>query len=727
MHSEQKAPPLGSMLGGRYRLLRFLGSGATSAVYEAATPSDERVAVKVLFDVEHRRLATQLQQRFIREAGVTSTFDSAHVVRVEDSGMDDEHGVPYLVMPLLSGTDLDAVLERCGAMHPTVAVRIMVQACSGIMDAHKAGVVHRDIKPGNIFLDHDASGGIVVRVCDFGMAKATADDDGITRAGSALGTPHYMSPEQSTNAMSVDARSDVWGIAATLYHLLTGCAPFNEATTFADLHLSLNTQDVPSIQGRAPWIDPGLATVVHGALLRDLNARCPSVGELRLALVPYVAGATDVNTMMLMPAPPLLASERAEVADTVTSWLRRAPTGKLPTISAEPVDDLLGKRMGDKYLLARRLGSGSTASLYEAIGPDANRFAVRVVNTSGQGAQSAATKRFVREARALAAIARPHIVKLVDAAYDEVRAQPYCVLELLYGQDLGRLIAKHGPVDPRVLVPIAVQGCDGLEAAHQHGIIHRDIRPDNLFLVEETSGDVTVKLTGFGQVRCIMGEDAAQALTMGSDLIGTPMYMSPEQARDATTADVRSDVYSMGALIFHALAGVPIWPEGLRPADLLVEIARGRPAHLQDHAPWIDTALTEVVHKALKPEPAERWPTVAALRAALMDFAASTRLNLQDIRPLSSTMRKRVAPRAEPIVAAVEAAVTGSIDVAESPLPVAASPADETVSSIGAPAHSGAAARRRTASRVSSILGILFALIAIAAVAAYAGWKIAAP
>jgi serine/threonine-protein kinase len=116
-----KAPPLGTVLGERYRLLRFLGHGAMGAVYEAATPGDERVAVKVLLEIQQQKLADELARRFVREAQLASTLDSHNIVPVIDSGMDATLRIPYLVMPLLSGLDLESLLEQVGALHPTVS------------------------------------------------------------------------------------------------------------------------------------------------------------------------------------------------------------------------------------------------------------------------------------------------------------------------------------------------------------------------------------------------------------------------------------------------------------------------------------------------------------------------------------------------------------------------------------------------------------------------------
>lgn len=641
-----KPPPLGTVLAERYRLLRFLGSGAIGAVYEAATPSDERVAVKVLLQIEQQRMARELAMRFVREAQVASTFDSDNIVGVTDSGVDAALQIPYLVMPLLSGYDLETLLTRAGAIHPTVAVRIFAQVCKGLIEAHRKNVIHRDIKPGNIFLDHDPSGKVTARVLDFGMAKMTESDEAITRAGAVLGTPHYMSPEQSTNAKNVDTRADVWGAAATLYHALTGEVPFEEAKTFADLHVSLNTEDVPHIQDRAPWIDPGLARVVHGALLRDRDIRCGSISELRTALIPYMGDATELNASMLEPIPLVLRGVTAKRAERPEVWERTAPSAELPPMSDLEDDKLLGKRLGGNYMLLRRLGRGGFGGLYEALGPDANRYAVRAVDPSVAGNDPAASRRFVREARALASMDSPHVVKLVDAAFDEDLEQPFLVVELLHGRDLQSVLDAHGPMTPSHAAALLIAACRGMEEAHQKGAVHRDLRPANLFLVEEPSGFATVKVTGFGLMKQ-EGEDG-YTVTRGGEVLGSPMHMAPEQAKNAKAANNRSDIWSLGATLYHALAGEPPWPPDLRGPDLIIEVGTSKPTPLQDKAPWVSKQLTEVVHRCLKLDPEARWESVTALREALETVTDKQTVKLADLGPISSSLKKKVAARAEP-------------------------------------------------------------------------------
>jgi serine/threonine protein kinase len=719
-----KAPPLGTVLGERYRLVRFLGHGAIGAVYEVATPSDQRLALKVLLEIQQQKLADEMAQRFVREAQLASTLDSEHIVPVVDSGMDGALRIPYLVMPLLSGLDLESLLAEVGALHPTVAVRIVMQACVGAAVAHKAKVVHRDIKPGNLYLQHGPDGTVVTRVLDFGLAKMAASDQSITAAGSIMGTPHYMSPEQSKNAKDVDERADVWGMSATLYHALAGCAPFDEERRFSDLHLAINTRDPMPIQERAPWIDPALARVVHGGLLRDRALRCPSIRELAQALEPFTAGSNALNAMMLEPAPAVLRTLRAPRSGRVELWEPSAPSSQMPPVSDEPIDPLLGHKLGDRYALLRILGRRAANRLYEAIAPDANRFAVRVIDPTGEDRATAA-RRVVREAKALLSIQSPHVVQLLDAAFDEALGVPFVVMELMHGVDLGRLIDKHGPLDPRVAVPLLVQACRGLDAAHARGIVHRDVRPGNLFVEERPGGELAVRLTGFSLVRrTLKSGEQTYGVTRATEVVGSTFHMSPEQARNPTNVDHRTDIWSLGACLYHVLAGVPPWPTTLYGGELLFHIGSESPAHLQDRAPWVQRPLAAVVHRAMHRDPSARFQSAMEMAQALEPLSLMTTITMLDLGPLPNSMRGRIEDRAphpdhkEPSIEPSPLAQRAPYHAPQPNYP-ANYPSPPSESTIPP-----ALARRRAAERATFLFAVGVGLLMLVAIGGYIAWTL---
>ncbi|NUP11074.1 MAG: protein kinase [Polyangiaceae bacterium] len=274
---------LGTTIGGQYLLVALLGQGGMGTVYEAQTTRGERVAVKI---VRADSTRPEDKRRFLREARAAMQLRSEHVVNVHASGVDDATSLPFIAMELLRGEDLAHVVAREGALHPSVAVRIAVDACRGLAAAHTAGLVHRDVKPSNIFL-HREGDAVVVKVCDFGIVKdlvLTQSETLLTRTGALIGSPGYMSPEQAHDSSVVDQRTDVWSLGATLYEALTGTAPWASCKTIGEVLLTLHTRDVSAVQDSAPWIEDRLAKVVHRALARDPASRYANAAEFLEAL-----------------------------------------------------------------------------------------------------------------------------------------------------------------------------------------------------------------------------------------------------------------------------------------------------------------------------------------------------------------------------------------------------------------------------------------------------------
>lgn len=308
----------GLLVGGRYRILRELGSGAMGSVYEAEGP-DGLVALKTV--LKGREDIAELQARFNREIGVASSLQHPHVLPILDHGVDAVTGAPYYVMPRVRGLDLGKLLARVGVLDPHVAVALVAQACRGVAAGHEAGIVHRDIKPSNLLLAERGEG-YTVLVGDFGLAKNLhLPMDSLTTSGALLGSPHYMAPEQSENAKRVDARADVYSLGMVLYALLAGAPAFSRAGSF--LAFVVGAAQVPPLQRAAPWVSPEIARVVHAALLRKPEARWPSVGELELGLAGAVGYDTIDMTLTRAHLEALPEGARhieAEKADIPRSW-----------------------------------------------------------------------------------------------------------------------------------------------------------------------------------------------------------------------------------------------------------------------------------------------------------------------------------------------------------------------------------------------------------------------
>lgn len=227
----------------------------------------------------------ELMARFRREAESAAALGHPNLVQVTDFH-DAPGDVPFLVMEMLDGATLAAVLEQESRLDPARAAFIGVQLLAGLAAAHRAGIVHRDVKPANVFLQSTTAMRDLVKVLDFGVAKlaleATHGAKAMTQAGQVLGTLAYMAPEQAVGGASVDARTDVFGAGATLFHALSGVRPF-DATEPGGGRTPL--------ERLAPWVHRDLAAVIERALARSPDARWPSAEEMAAALQPFAASA----------------------------------------------------------------------------------------------------------------------------------------------------------------------------------------------------------------------------------------------------------------------------------------------------------------------------------------------------------------------------------------------------------------------------------------------------
>ena len=280
---------VGEIVGGKYRLVRYLASGGMGDVYEAQhTVVKRRFAIKLL----HAELAAQRESlaRFQREAQTAGALESENVAAAVDFGI-AEDGSPYIVMEYLAGESLRTLVDRCQharRQHLPVsrATDLVAQACRGVGAAHKAGIVHRDLNPQNLFVCRRDDGTDVVKVLDFGVAKLEAIESAETRTGTILGTPAYLSPEQARGEKTVDHRTDIYGLGAVLYELLSGKKPHPGDSHNAILH-HICTQPALPLEGSALDLPPALVEVVHRALASDPRHRQDSADALAQELAPW--------------------------------------------------------------------------------------------------------------------------------------------------------------------------------------------------------------------------------------------------------------------------------------------------------------------------------------------------------------------------------------------------------------------------------------------------------
>jgi eukaryotic-like serine/threonine-protein kinase len=265
-----------------------------------------RVAVKLVHtemirDASSKDDASKLT-RFLREAKAAAAIQGEHVARTLDWGTDETSGRPFIVMELLEGEDLHAALKRLHVLPPDVAVRIAAQACEGLLQAHLARVIHRDIKPANLFLARMPSGEVVVKILDFGIAKIRPDNEsdgettGLTRTGSMLGSPKYMSPEQARGVRSLDQRTDLWSLGVVLFRMLTGHMPHEDVTAIGEFIIMLCSEAPLPVQSHAPWVPSEIAEVVEDALRIDRDERYETAELMLSALRAQIPGGDGLRT-----------------------------------------------------------------------------------------------------------------------------------------------------------------------------------------------------------------------------------------------------------------------------------------------------------------------------------------------------------------------------------------------------------------------------------------------
>ncbi|MDQ2965958.1 MAG: protein kinase, partial [Chloroflexota bacterium] len=267
-------PEIGSVLGGRYRLIELLGQGGMATIFRATDSQLGRdVAVKVLRPEYGRD--PDFVARFRMEAQAVASLNSPNIVTVHDFGMDPAG--PFIVMDYVDGEDLATLLRRTGPLSANRTARIAAEVARGLAAAHARGIVHRDIKPGNILLAQDGR----VQVTDFGIARAIAEAQ-MTLPGTTLGSVQYMSPEQARGETATE-RSDIYSLGVVLFEMLAGRRPF-EGDSAASIAMARLTPPVPMPSAHRSGIPPVLEAICRKAMAIDPAERFQTASAMAAAL-----------------------------------------------------------------------------------------------------------------------------------------------------------------------------------------------------------------------------------------------------------------------------------------------------------------------------------------------------------------------------------------------------------------------------------------------------------
>lgn len=354
----------GDLVAGKYRVDRALGAGGMGVVVVA---TDVQLGRQVAIKAMNPMLAADERavERFLREARAAVRLSGDHTVRVFDVG-ELPSGVPYIAMELLVGRDLATLAAERGRLPPREAVELMLQAAEGIAEAHGAGIVHRDLKPANLFLARRSDGSPLVKVLDFGLAKApVGEGTNLTSPSAVMGTHHYMSPEQLRGSHDVDARTDIWAFGVCLYELLTGKMPFRPPTSrdrrrlraaFEDLSRMIVFGEPKPAHEVVADVPLGLSKVIMRCLEKNRDDRFSDVADLAAALEPYASIEVRGTAARIER---VLEEETVVTGDVALNVIRR----ERPDSTTEKIERPLAREHVDQVRAAARRIDATAAAL----------------------------------------------------------------------------------------------------------------------------------------------------------------------------------------------------------------------------------------------------------------------------------------------------------------------------------------------------------------------------
>ncbi len=605
--SAAQDPLLGSKLG-PWHLKGLLGKGGMGAVYQARhTQTGADAAVKVILPGVARDAS--FLDRFEREAKAASAIDSEHVIRCVDFHRENP---TYMALEFVDGETLKALIKRVKRIEVERALEVGRKVLLGLQAAHEcpARVIHRDLKPENVLLGKDGA----VKVADFGLARRSGQETlALTVTGTVMGTPSYMSPEQIRDSKSVGPASDLYSFGAMLFHMLAGRPPFMSSNprTILNMHVAKEPPDLAEYNDR---VTPQLAQLVARLLAKYPHERYPSARACVEALDALQQGGT------------LIVQGGMQASPHHTVELKRG--------------DWVGK-----WRIQRELGRGGVGIVYEAYGERGN-VAMKVL-ASHTLSDVTHLMRFHQEWKAASQVKSPHVVEVYEWSKAEVQNATlhFLVMELVSGKSLADRVVEEGLLDVDVASDLIRQAALGLKAAHQQGIVHRDVKPENILIATdsgETSIDITdsgnVKVADFGLARFYEKQSELTA----EQVIGSPYYMSPEQGA-GEPIDPRSDVYSLGATFYYALTGARPFT-GDSPQAVIYQHGHVLPKPPNERNGEIPKGLSLIVEKMLLKKKEDRFQTIDEFLQALDGFSDGS-LKVLELQREVKAGRKPFEPR----------------------------------------------------------------------------------
>ena len=581
----------------RYRVIDRLGGGGAGVVYKAEDVKLERL-VALKFLSAYRSENDGDKRRFLREARASSALDHPNICTVYEIDETGD-GRLFIAMAFCEGETLKRKVER-GPLPVAEAVRIAAQIAAGLAAAHAKGIIHRDVKPANVIVAPDGR----VKIVDFGIAKL-ADQSRLTREGTAVGTAGYMAPEQ-IRGDAVDPRTDVWALGVVLYEMVTGRTPFPGDNDQERIRGILNAGPEPMAVLR-PGVPVQLERIVAVALAKRPGDRYRDMAAMQADLLELAGSAGS----------PVLI-------ESLDPTLRDIPSGpSAGTSVTEDADHLVGRTLAH-YRVLEYIGGGGMGVVYKAEDLRLARTVALKFLPPELTRDPEAKARFLQEARAASVLDHPNICTIHEVGEtDDGRlylAMPY------YGGETLRRRIERGPLTIDDAIDIGEQIARGLAKAHRGGIVHRDIKPANLMVTD----DGVVKILDFGLAKLA----GAAAITRTGSSVGTPAYMSPEQAR-GEDVDHRTDLWSFGVVLYEMVAGRRPF-RGEHDQAVLYAILNEPPKPLTEMRSEAPPELERIAEGLLAKDPGNRYPTAEGPHGdlrALRQQTMTTTVRTQPDRP----------------------------------------------------------------------------------------------
>lgn len=644
---------------GKYVLVRPMAKGGMGELFIAAageTGGFEKLCVvkKVLHSLQD----AAVHRRFLDEAKVVVRLNHANLVQVFDAGKVDEDY--YLAMELVEGKDLRAVWNRCAQLHRRIPVDIAIfvirEVLRGLHYVHDAmglDLVHRDISPPNVLVGYRGD----VKLTDFGLAKSSIKRE-MTSPGVVFGRYSYLSPEQA-KGLPADRRTDIYACAIVLWELLTGRQLFpSSGRSHSEALDAVRNPKAKPPSSLVPGIPDGLDDIVLEGLARDREERYQKAGDFRAALSDILAKnfptcdadrvaefmkdifareakmeQRDYLDVSSHDFSELRAqgddSELISISDVVANldekprstielgdsdivelerqkamrWDERPNAASLK----EAAGAWVGKVVAQRYRVDELIGVGGMGAVFRvthlALG---KTFALKVLH-SHYTRDADVISRFMREARAASQTGHPNIIDVLDIGTND-EGDVYFVMELLEGTNLAHSIEREGPMAVRRAVHITRQVCRALSAAHAAGIIHRDLKSENIILTTRGKDPDFVKVLDFGICKQM---NADSATTSPGLIMGSPDYMAPEQGA-GLEATIASDIYAVGCIMFEMLTGrMPF--EGRNAVDVLMQKGAREADSVTAYRPEVPEPVSAAIARCLRRQAGDRPPSMRSL------------------------------------------------------------------------------------------------------------------